>query len=57
MSTFKNINLHWGSMMDFWITKLKLFLISTKLGYNVKKQNKTKQKHFTTPFTCTFFFP
>ena len=33
MSTFKKINLHWGSIMDFLITKLELFLISTNLGY------------------------
>ena len=28
--------------MDFLITKLELFLISTNLGYNGKKKNKNK---------------
>ena len=53
MSTFKKINLHWGSIMDFLITKLELFLISTNLGYNGEK--KTKTKTFA-PFICSFFF-
>ena len=42
MSTFKKINLHWGSIMDFLITKFELFLISTNLGYNGEKKNKNK---------------
>lgn len=54
MSTLKKINLHWGSIMDFLITKLELFLISTNLGYNGEK--KTKTKTFA-PFICRFFFP
>ena len=53
MSTFKKINLYWGSIMDFLITKLELFLISTNLGYNGEK--KTKTKTFA-PFICSFFF-
>ena len=56
MSTLKKINLHWGSIMDFLITKLELFLISTNLGYKVKKKTKTKTKTFA-PFICPFFFP
>ena len=52
MSTLKKRNLHWGSIMDFLITKLELFLISTNLGYKVK----TKTKTFP-PFICPFFFP
>lgn len=39
--------------MDFLITKLELFLISTNLGYNGEK--KTKTKTFA-PFICSFFF-
>ena len=42
MSTFKKINLRWGSIMDFFIAKLELFLISTNLGYNGGKKNKNK---------------
>ena len=54
MSTFKKINLHWGSIMDFLITKLELFLISTNLGYNGEK--KQKQKRLLHSFVH-FFFP
>ena len=55
MSTFKKINLHWGSIMDFLISKLKLFLISTKLGYNVKK-TKTKQNKNILPLHSLVYF-
>lgn len=41
--------------MDFLITKLELFLISTNLGYNVKKQ-KQKQKRLLHSFVHFFFF-
>ena len=53
MSTFKKINLHWGSIMDFLITKLELFLISTNLGYNGEK--KQKQKRLLHSFVHFFF--
>ena len=54
MSTFKKINLHWGSIMDFLITKLELFLISTNLGYNGEKK-KQKQKRLLHSFVHFFF--
>ena len=40
--------------MDFLITKLELFLISTNLGYNGEKQ-KQKQKRLLHSFVHFFF--
>ena len=54
MSTFKKINLYWGSIMDFLITKLELFLISTNLGYNGEKN---KNKNVCSIHLFIFFLP